>query len=133
MSGWKHIEKLPNFRAATLPTYIAGFVLALTLTVCSFALVAAYRDTSGALFDTTTMIALLAVLGAVQMVVQILFFLHLSAERRLRLNLIATIFTVFAIGCIVGGSIWIMHNLDYNMMPQRQTEYIEEKEGIYRD
>ena len=59
-----------------------------------------------------------------------MFFLHMSTERRLRMNVYAGVFTVFVVLCLVIGSIWIMQNLDYNMMPKHQTEYMQEKEGL---
>ncbi|MGB4800733.1 MAG: cytochrome o ubiquinol oxidase subunit IV [Candidatus Saccharimonadales bacterium] len=131
MSRRGRIDKLPDFRTASIAAYTTGFVLSLTLTVGAFALVQATRA-AGDMFSRGFLIGVLAVLAATQMIVQVLFFLHLSPERRRRFDGIALLFTIFAVLCIVVGSIWIMENLNYNMMPQHQTEYTEQHEGIMR-
>ncbi len=126
----KHIHSLPDFRQASFATYIAGFAFSLALTLGAFMLVWAYEASSGEIFGRGLLIAFLAVLAAAQILVQVMFFLHMSTERRLRMNVYAGVFTVFVVLCLVIGSIWIMQNLDYNMMPKHQTEYMQEKEGL---
>lgn len=124
------LDRLPDFREASVAAYVAGFVISLALTASAFMLVWGYTSTDGEMFSRGSLIAMLAALAVAQITVQVLFFLHLSAERRLHFNVMALIFTVFAVLCIVVGSIWIMQNLDYNMMPQDQTETTERAEGI---
>ena len=48
-----------------------------------------------------------------QLIVQIFFFLHLTAKRW---NLIIFLFTIFVVTIVVGGSLWIMYNLNNNTM-----------------
>ncbi|QQS19512.1 cytochrome o ubiquinol oxidase subunit IV [Candidatus Saccharibacteria bacterium] len=125
-----YIQRLPNFREASLATYLAGFGLSVALTLSAFALVWAYRVSDGLIFSRGFLLLVLAVLATSQIVVQVLFFLHMSTERRLKMNLYGGIFTIFVVLCLVVGSIWIMQNLDYNMMPTNQTEHIEYEESI---
>lgn len=55
-------------------------------------------------------------LAAAQALLQLLLFLHLGLEENPRWNLIMFFFMVFVIVILVGGSLWIMANLDYNTM-----------------
>ena len=55
-------------------------------------------------------------LGTLQAVIQLIFFLHLGLESKPHWNLITFLFTALIIVVIVGGSIWIMYNINYNMM-----------------
>ena len=127
-----HIHNMPDFRQAAAATYVAGFALSVALSVGSFVFVWAYLASPGVVYSRGFLIALLAIFAVAQMVVQVMFFLHLSASRRMRMSLVATMFTVFVVLCLVIGSIWIMQNLYYNMMPEHQTEYMQTKEGIHR-
>jgi len=43
-------------------------------------------------------------------------FLHMNTSSEDRWNLVAFVFTVLIIAILVVGSIWIMWNLNYNMM-----------------
>ena len=88
--------------------YAVGFFLALLLTVIPFGIV---MDTTGATP------AVLAAFGIAQIIVHLVFFLHVNQSSGERWNLMALLFTVMVVVIIVGGSMWIMHNLDHNMMP----------------
>lgn len=90
--------------------YISGFVLAVVLTVVSFGLVM-----SDAMDPGTTMIAI-AVLALVQMVVHMVFFLHLNGSSGQGWNVLALCYTVLAAAFLVFGTIWVMHNVGMNMM-----------------
>lgn len=93
-------------------TYVTGFVLAIVLTVIPFALVM-----SGALPAGATL-GIVFTAAVVQIVVHLHYFLHLDASSEQRWNLTAFIFTVIVIVLIVGGSIWIMFNLQGRTMIQ---------------
>jgi cytochrome o ubiquinol oxidase subunit IV len=90
--------------------YIAGFVLAVLLTAASFGLVM-----RGVLPPQTAMMAL-AVLAIVQIVVHLVFFLHLNTSSGQRWNVMALVYTVVAALILVGGTVWVMHNVSMNMM-----------------
>ncbi|MFZ1249369.1 MAG: cytochrome o ubiquinol oxidase subunit IV [Candidatus Saccharimonadales bacterium] len=127
----KHVHALPDFRRASTATYVTGFLLSLSLTASAFLFVWSYKASNDLLFSRGTLIGLLAVLAITQMVVQVMFFLHLSAERKLRLNMLAGAFTIFVVLCLVIGSIWIMQNLDYNMGSHGTPEYVQQQESIH--
>jgi cytochrome o ubiquinol oxidase operon protein cyoD len=99
-----------------LQPYIVGFLLSLVLTFGSY-LVVVYH-----LFDTTLLVTVLIGLALVQLVVQLLFFLHLGQEKKPRWNLIFFIATAGVVFLVVVGSIWIMNNLNYNMMPGQKMD-----------
>lgn len=56
-------------------------------------------------------------LAVLQAIVQCVLFLHVGIESKPHWSSITFIFTVIVLVIIVGGSLWIMYNLDYNMMP----------------
>lgn len=126
----KHIEPLPNHKESSVKGYVAGFLFSLALTVCSFAVVWAFRAADGQLYSRGLILLLLAVFAIAQLIVQSLYFLHLSADSKVRPSLYSLLFAGVMIVVLVVGSIWIMNNLNYNMMPHNTTEYIEHKEGI---
>ncbi|MEX3605883.1 MAG: cytochrome o ubiquinol oxidase subunit IV [Burkholderia sp.] len=96
----------------TLSSYLVGFVLSVILTAASFGAVL-----GGWLASTTTMVIALAVLAAVQIVVHLIFFLHMNTSSSgQRWNLTAFVYTVLTVMILIVGSLWIMHNVSINMM-----------------
>jgi len=94
----------------SLRSYATGLVLALILTVGPFWMVM-----SGAVSGSMAVVGVVAfALG--QVVVHLVFFLHMNSSSDQRWNLTALLFTVLIIGILVGGSIWIMFHLSHNMM-----------------
>lgn len=95
--------------------YMAGTVLSLVLTLASFGVVMAHIISPGA--------ALMAivVLCVAQLVVQLVYFLHIGASRSQRSNTGIFVCTAFLIAVIVGLSLWVMHNANVNMMPTHMT------------
>lgn len=91
-------------------TYIVGFILSLLLTLFSFALVKWQALTP------TSLCFCLMLLGLTQLLVQVICFLRLNAGAEGRWNLVAFLFTILIVLVIVIGSLWIMFNLNYNMM-----------------
>lgn len=97
---------------ATLRGYLIGFVLAVILTAIPFWLVM-----GEVLHSTrTTVIALLA-LAAVQIVVHLVYFLHMDTQSESGWNMLSLIFTLVLVVITLSGSIWVMYHLDTNMMP----------------
>lgn len=100
-----------------LGSYVTGFVLSVLLTL------AAYVSLTNRSLGNLT-IAIVIGLAIAQLLVQLVFFMHLGRGQSTRLNLVVFGFTLIVIGIVVIGSLWIMHNLDYNMMPQDMHEYM---------
>lgn len=104
----------------TIVKYAIGFVLSLLLTL------AAYWVTVKGI-DKTTLFLILGVLALVQMVVQLVFFLHLGEEARPRYKIGTFLLMSLMLAIIVVGSIWIMENMNYNMAnmtPQEKNDYM---------
>lgn len=106
---------------AQWPAYLLGFGLSVGLSV------AAYLAVSHQLWAGFGLVMVIAGLAAVQLVAQLVFFLHFGSRAQSQWNLVAFLFMLLVLVIIVGGSIWIMHNLDYNMMPQHMDEYMLEQ------
>lgn len=106
-------------------SYIVGFVLSVVTTLAAYLLVVNQVGSKEVL--------IYAILGiaVVQLVVQMIFFLHLG--RGSKWKAITFYFTLMVVFVIVVGTIWIMNNLDYNMMhmnPEEVKEYMHENQGI---
>jgi len=94
-----------------IATYTVGLVFALLLTGASF-LVAQSQ-----LLWAPGLPVGLAVLAIAQMGVHLVFFLHISSGPDNANNVLALAFGVLIVTLIVSGSLWIMDNLNANMMP----------------
>jgi len=92
-------------------SYITGFILSMVLTVIAFGLVI-----QGEAIPRGIVFAGIFVAGTVQMLVHLYYFLHLNTSSTARWNLLALVFTLLIMILFVGGSLWIMSNLNYRMM-----------------
>jgi cytochrome o ubiquinol oxidase operon protein cyoD len=92
---------------------------------------AAYFTVVNGVLSGRTVIMAIAGLAIAQLLVQLVFFLHLHRETKPRLNLIVFLFMLMVVGIVVVGSLWIMENLDYTMHPHEADEYLLEEEGIH--
>lgn len=111
-----------------LHAYITGFVFSVALTLLAYFLVV--QNT----MSRATLIGAVLALGIVQLLVQLVFFLHLDKEPRPRWNLTSFLFAVLVVVIIGFGSIWIMNNLHYNMSHHGKDidDYIIQDEGIHK-
>jgi cytochrome o ubiquinol oxidase operon protein cyoD len=85
---------------------VLGFLLSVILTLLAYSVAVRH------LFSGWVIIAL----GSLQALVQLLFFLHLGIESKPRWSLIMFLFMVLVVIIVIGGSLWIMYNLNYHMM-----------------
>ncbi len=106
-----------------MTAYSIGFVLSVILTIIPYMLVT--RE----VFSGTLLVISLLAFAVMQLLVQVTFFLHLGAESRPRWNLFSLIFAAIVIFILVVGSMWIMHNLDYNMSHGDTEQEIIKDEG----
>ena len=97
---------------STLKGYTTGFILSVILTAIPFWLV------MGQVFEssTTTALVILA-FGAVQIVVHMIYFLHMNAKSEGGWNMLALIFTLVLVVITLAGSLWVMFHMNTNMMP----------------
>lgn len=110
-------------------TYSTGFVLSLALTLMAYAAVRHHVSTHHLFPTDDTMLFILSTLAISQLVVQLVFFLHLDKESKPRWNLMVLIFAAIIVFIIVGGSLWIMYHLNYNMTPQQMNNYLQQQDG----
>lgn len=97
---------------ASFSGYMTGFVLSVILTAIPFWLV------MGDVFASRQLTAMLVMgIGAVQIVVHMVYFLHMSPRSEGGWTLMALIFTLIIVGIALAGSLWVMHHLNQNMMP----------------
>jgi cytochrome o ubiquinol oxidase operon protein cyoD len=95
----------------SLRSYTVGYLLALLLTAAPFALVMSSERSHAAV------LVLVAAFAVLQIVVHLVFFLHLSRASSQRWNLVVLAYTAVILAILVGASVWIMYHLNYNMMP----------------
>ena len=92
--------------------YMIGFVLSIVLTAIPFWLV------MGDVIDSKLFTAVLVMgIGVVQIVVHMVYFLHMNPRSEGGWTLMALIFTLIIVGIALAGSLWVMHHLNANMMP----------------
>ncbi|WP_073602351.1 cytochrome o ubiquinol oxidase subunit IV [Vibrio aerogenes] len=91
--------------------YIIGFIASLILTAIPFY----YAGTQSLPAHTTY--AILFGCAIVQVIVHFVYFLHMELKTdEGRWNFISLIFSAIVVLIVIGGSLWIMWNLNVNMM-----------------
>ena len=95
----------------TYKSYWIGFVLAAVLTIIPFWLVM-----TNPLSNQATALIIMA-FAAVQMVVHMIFFLHMNRRAEGGWSIMALMFTVVIVGIALAGSLWVMYHMNQNMMP----------------
>jgi cytochrome o ubiquinol oxidase operon protein cyoD len=106
-------------------SYVVGFALSIFTTLLAFFFVVNH------VWPKEVLIYVVLAIAVVQLVVQMVFFLHIG--RGSRWKGLTFVFTVLVVGVVVIGSIWIMNNLNYNMMdmtPDQMRQYMSENEGL---
>ena len=94
----------------SVKSYAIGFILSVILTVIPFALVM-YPT----LPKSITLMIVLA-FAVIQVLVHLVYFLHLDRSIAQRNNVIAFVFTAIVIVLLVGLSLWIMFSIHTYMM-----------------
>ena len=102
---------------SSLRGYLTGFVLAVVLTAIPFWLVMGHAIASPHL----TALVILG-LAVVQIVVHMVYFLHMNTRSEGGWNMLALIFTLVLVVITLAGSIWVMFHLNNNMMPVPMPE-----------
>ncbi|MCG2842637.1 cytochrome o ubiquinol oxidase subunit IV [Sandaracinobacter sp. RS1-74] len=95
----------------SLRDYVIGFVLSVVLTAIPFWLVMA-RPLSG---ETTAL--LIMAFAVVQVVVHMIYFLHMNGKVEGGWTMTALVFTIIIVVIMMAGSLWVMYHLNTNMMP----------------
>ena len=93
-------------------SYVTGFVLSVILTAIPFGLVM-----SGVISDKSVVAGICMVLAIVQIVVHMIYFLHMNRKSEAGWTLMSLIFTVIIVVIALTGSLWVMFHMNQNMMP----------------
>ena len=110
-------DHAPAFPHGSMRDYVTGFVLSVILTVIPFAIVMAGGFESR--FLTAAVVVGMAV---VQILVHMVYFLHMNTRSDEGWTMMALIFTVVILVIVLAGSLWVMFNMNTNMMPQMNHE-----------
>ena len=94
--------------------YLVGLGLAVLLTATSF-----FIAGTDLVWQPSIPVALI-VLAIAQMGVHLVFFLHITTGPDNTNNVLALAFGLLIVFLVIGGSLWIMSNLNHNMMPMDQ-------------
>jgi len=94
--------------------YVIGLGLALLLTATSF-----FVAGTDLVWQPSIPVAII-VLAIAQMGVHLVFFLHITTGADNTNNVLALAFGILIVVLVIGGSLWIMANLNHNMMPMDQ-------------
>ena len=94
--------------------YLIGLGLAILLTATSF-----FIAGTDLVWQPSIPVALI-VLAIAQMGVHLAFFLHITTGADNTNNVLALAFGLLIVFLVIAGSLWIMANLNHNMMPMDQ-------------
>ncbi|CCD86642.1 Cytochrome O ubiquinol oxidase protein subunit IV [Bradyrhizobium sp. ORS 285] len=100
--------------------YLAGLGLAILLTAVSF-----FIAGTNLVWQPSIPVAII-VLAIAQMGVHLVFFLHITTGPDNTNNVLALAFGLIIVFLVVGGSLWIMANLNHNMMPMDQLMQMQQ-------
>ncbi len=95
----------------SLKDYTIGFILSVILTAIPFWLVM-----GNVLAPEMTKFVIMG-FAAVQLVVHMMYFLHLNSKSENGWNMMALILTIILLVIVLSGSIWVMYHMNANMMP----------------
>lgn len=90
-------------------SYVTGFILSVIFTLIPYYIVVKH------MFGTQSLVWGVTFFAVMQLVVQVVFFLHLHKKSRPHWNIIVFVFTLLIVSFLVVGSLWIMYHLNYNM------------------
>jgi len=103
-----HVDSIPH---GTFRDYAIGFLLSVVLTAIPFWLVM-----TGVLPKQATGFIIMA-FAAVQIVVHMIYFLHMNGKSDEGWTMVALVFTLILVVITLAGSLWVMHHMNVNMMP----------------
>lgn len=107
------------FAHVTVRDYLIGFGLSVVLTAIPFWLV------MGDVLANKQVTALIIMAFAmVQIVVHVVYFLHMTSSAEEGWSLMSLIFTLVVIVIALAGSLWVMHHLTTNTMPYHDMRQI---------
>jgi cytochrome o ubiquinol oxidase operon protein cyoD len=115
--GHGHDDHHEDGAHGTMGSYMIGFGLSVILTAIPFWLVM-----SGVLGDPKLTGFVILAFAAVQVVVHMIYFLHMNTRVEGGWSFMAMMLTVVLIVITLSGSTWVMYHLNTNMMPHGDME-----------
>ena len=101
----------------SLRGYLTGFGLSVILTAIPF-----YLVMTGVIHDKLVTALLVMGLAGVQIIVHMIYFLHMNPKAENGWSMMALIFTIILVVIALSGSLWVMYHLNANMMPMSVDE-----------
>jgi cytochrome o ubiquinol oxidase subunit IV len=129
MSARLNSNDRPEASKGSYLSYSLGFGLSILLTMAAYLMVNRHVSSHHSVYTDGFLIFTVLGFALIQLVVQLVCFLHLGRESKPRWNLIVMSFAVLVVLILVLGSLWIMHNLNYHSAMQKDN-YIIHDEGI---
>jgi len=112
-----HVDHDEHLHAhGSMKDYTIGFILSVILTAIPFWLVMTHQLPPG-----TTKYVILA-FAAVQVVVHMIYFLHMNSKSEGGWNMMALLLTIILLVIVMTGSIWVMMHMNANMMPHLSND-----------
>lgn len=97
---------------STLSGYLWGFGLSVVLTAIPFGLVM-----TDVIANRNAAVLVLGGFAVLQILVHMVFFLHMDGKVEGGWTLLSTIFTVVFVAIAIAGTLWVMFHMTDNMMP----------------
>lgn len=118
------VVSVHNPNQASYRAYVTGFLLSLACTLLAYSL-----TVNHVLSQNWAIALIVATLAIIQAITQLVLFLHLGKETKPRLKLVVFGFMITVVLILVGGSIWIMHNLNHRMfLPSQIDKYMKQQD-----
>jgi len=109
-----HEEEGPH---STFSGYMIGFMASVILTAIPFWLVM-----GDVLSSRNATVVVILGFALVQILVHMIYFLHMNFHSEGGWNMLSLIFTVVLLFITLAGSLWVMYHMNVNMMPSMMTE-----------
>lgn len=120
-----HVHHPDGHDHGTYRSYAIGFILSVVLTAIPFGVVMAGG------FESRLLTAGIVIgCAAIQILVHMVYFLHMNGRSDEGWTMMALIFTVVVVVIILAGSLWVMHNMNANMMPQMNHDGMPQLSGF---
>lgn len=112
--------------------YLVGFLLSLVFTLIPFTLVEIHLASHHASFSHESLLVWALVFAVLQFLTQAAFFLHLVGKHASRERRAIFLAAVGVVAILMGGSLWIMNNLNDRMMgnPGAMTDYMQQEDAF---
>lgn len=125
MAGHKtHVKPVPTDQTAaelahnhhdgahgSVKSYLIGFILSVVLTAVPFALTMLH------VLPVATLVPVIIAVGLVQIVVHLVYFLHMNTSSSQIWNNAAFVCALIIVFIVIVGTLWVMYHMNHNMMP----------------